>query len=329
MSFKKETEAERWNNLEFPWRWTNGDIAEVFESNSWKLAKVTRVHSQDCLFVKLLGSCVERSVHISTIRPCQTLPDDRRVVIEKDFGKLHKGARHVLPKEGKVRCHKYTYARKKSYACKIHFPANCVPHSLGLKKRPHTCLQYTEPFTRSVKKAIRNDKKRSKHQVASEESTNICGDVHQKVVDETHISASFYNRSEVFDGYRYLGVSSGPSDTEKSASSVGSCSFGSSPSRIFHSPENDASKDMGCHDDSLSLEKKHSFTMKKLSRKEIHMLELHAYRTTLRALYASGPISWDQESLMTNLRCALHISNDEHLLEVRNLISAEKGVSIR
>lgn len=53
----------------------------------------------------------------------------------------------------------------------------------------------------------------------------------------------------------------------------------------------------------------------------IHRLESHAYRCTLEALYASGPLSWEQEALLTNLRITLHITNDEHLMELRNLIS--------
>lgn len=54
---------------------------------------------------------------------------------------------------------------------------------------------------------------------------------------------------------------------------------------------------------------------------KIHRLELHAYHCTLGALYASGPLSWEQEALLTNLRITLHISNDEHLMELRNLKS--------
>lgn len=53
----------------------------------------------------------------------------------------------------------------------------------------------------------------------------------------------------------------------------------------------------------------------------IHMLELHAYRSTLQALYASGPLSWEQESLLTNLRLSLNITNEEHLLHLKQLLS--------
>lgn len=51
---------------------------------------------------------------------------------------------------------------------------------------------------------------------------------------------------------------------------------------------------------------------------EIHRLEMHAYRCTMEALHASGPLSWEQEELVTNLRLLLHITNDEHLKELRN-----------
>jgi len=54
----------------------------------------------------------------------------------------------------------------------------------------------------------------------------------------------------------------------------------------------------------------------------VHELELHAYKSTVQALHASGPLSWEQESLLTNLRMSLHISNEEHLLQIRNLLSA-------
>lgn len=54
---------------------------------------------------------------------------------------------------------------------------------------------------------------------------------------------------------------------------------------------------------------------------EVHRLELHAYRCTMEALYASGPLSWEKELLLTDLRLSLHISNDEHLMEIKNLVS--------
>lgn len=50
--------------------------------------------------------------------------------------------------------------------------------------------------------------------------------------------------------------------------------------------------------------------------------ELYTYRSTLGGLFASGPLSWEQEASLTDLRLSLNISDDEHLMEVRSLISA-------
>ncbi|URE37790.1 hypothetical protein MUK42_26212 [Musa troglodytarum] len=54
----------------------------------------------------------------------------------------------------------------------------------------------------------------------------------------------------------------------------------------------------------------------------VHELELHAYHSTVEAFHASGPLSWEQESLLTNLRLSLNISNEEHLHHLRHLLSA-------
>ncbi|CAL5443199.1 unnamed protein product [Camellia sinensis] len=61
---------------------------------------------------------------------------------------------------------------------------------------------------------------------------------------------------------------------------------------------------------------------------EIRRLELHAYRCTIEALNALGPLSWEQETLVTNLRLSLHISNDEHLMELRNLVSTATSMPL-
>ncbi|KAL6893903.1 hypothetical protein ACP4OV_008001 [Aristida adscensionis] len=60
---------------------------------------------------------------------------------------------------------------------------------------------------------------------------------------------------------------------------------------------------------------------------DVHGLELAAYRSTMRALYASGPLTWEQESLLTNLRLSLNISNEEHLLQLRRLLSSSSSSS--
>lgn len=68
-------------------------------------------------------------------------------------------------------------------------------------------------------------------------------------------------------------------------------------------------------------EKQHFLVKEDVLKAEVHKLELHAYCRTLEAFHASGPLSWERETLVTNLRLALNISNDEHLMVLRNLIS--------
>lgn len=126
------------------------------------------------------------------------------------------------------------------------------------------------------------------------------------------------------------------SDYDSDACSVGSCSANSNgmikfPSDVLAGLSNDAdarSSDAesfccrGDDEENCSLPLKEEEEEEETSR--IHRLELHAYRSTLVAIHASGPLSWDQEALLTSLRITLHISNDEHLMEIRNLISSRK-----
>eukprot|EP01018_Ginkgo_biloba_P026199 Gb_40599 [translate_table: standard] len=56
---------------------------------------------------------------------------------------------------------------------------------------------------------------------------------------------------------------------------------------------------------------------------DVHMLELLAYRSVLKALRACGPLNWQREILLTDLRLSLHISNDEHRLELAKVCYAQ------
>lgn len=123
----------------------------------------------------------------------------------------------------------------------------------------------------------------------------------------------------------HLAAGSLPIDAESTSSSVGSCSVSASPCRSAQYPLADHRQNFcsnfGDEDEtSCELAREPSISMEQELKEETHLLELHAYRSTMMALYASGPISWEQEVLMTNLRLELNISNDEHLLELKNLV---------
>lgn len=121
---------------------------------------------------------------------------------------------------------------------------------------------------------------------------------------------------------------------DNDACSVGSCSVTNQRPNNLEIPsipllyeETDCS-DAESFNGSIS-EKKCSLPLEEEIEVSIHRLELHAYRRTLEALYASGPLSWEQEAMLTNLRIMLNISNDEHLMELKNLISAKTALSVR
>lgn len=117
-------------------------------------------------------------------------------------------------------------------------------------------------------------------------------------------------------------------DSDSDACSVGSCSIRSDSPSTYHSQERDT-----CSNYAESFYGSGNLENCRLPPNEevpssIHRLELHAYRCTLQALYASGPLSWEQEAMLTDLRTALHISNDEHLTELRNLIIGRTSIHV-
>ena len=118
-------------------------------------------------------------------------------------------------------------------------------------------------------------------------------------------------------------------DADRATCSVGSCSISNSnghglPCRVTigRNEDTDGSSsdaESFCH---LGNETGNLLLSRdKPLEAKIHGLELHAYRCTMEALYASGPLSWEKELLLTDLRLSLHISNDEHLMEIKNLVS--------
>lgn len=155
-----------------------------------------------------------------------------------------------------------------------------------------------------------------------------------------NLHASFNNRMAAFseigsgtgkpniNGRYFVPTSLEPNYAESSAfCSVASC--GSSDRAPILSPhhsvtERNLDTDSQSDDAESSSGREYgtcAFPTKEGLAVEIHKLELHAYRSTMVALYASGSLNWEQEVMLTNLRLTLHISNDEHLSELRRLLS--------
>ncbi|CAN7018027.1 unnamed protein product [Brassica oleracea var. botrytis] len=112
------------------------------------------------------------------------------------------------------------------------------------------------------------------------------------------------------------------SDDTSDACSVGSCSpirYDESTSFLDGSSSQDA--------DSCSSDAESSKGCRQEVRRSCRP-ELSTYRSTLGKLFAQGPLNWDQEASLTDLRLSLDISTDEHLMEIRNLTSSA-GTSLQ
>lgn len=124
-------------------------------------------------------------------------------------------------------------------------------------------------------------------------------------------------------------------DRESVASSVGSCnmdmdglstvSFG--PIETGNSSDTESSS---CGYTSIKIKKSNFPANGSDAADVVHMLELDEYRSSIERLHASGPnITWEQETWITNLRLRLNISNEEHLMQIRNLISDDNSTTYR
>ncbi|XP_029118519.1 uncharacterized protein [Elaeis guineensis] len=323
--------------VKVPRSWVAGDIVEVFDNNSWKLAEVSKVVARDFYFVRLLGSFREFRVHISDLRVRQSWQDNKWVVIQKESGRCNDGLMNSQTKIVKF---------------SSQLPQSCIElEKYGVDEQ--ICVEnnngYAEPTSRSMKKRslpvdtctgtnrkMRAVQKEGKHQqIIGRHSSQLLEKVDavaspRKMLGEKYMHASLNHRiyemgsdkqKPLADvGYRFIG-SVGPNDAESVSSSVGSCSPSKSLYRSFHYPIASPPQGLDNHfddaDSSCVSGRDFPLHAKKALEEEIHHLELHAYHSTMLALYASGPLSWEKEALMTNLRLMLHISNDEHLLELR------------
>jgi len=212
----------------------------------------------------------------------------------------------------------------------------------GSRKRSRFCSPKVEASTRAEAGKKIGGKKEGKRQrllVADSsklpEKVDACASS-RIIHDGIYMGASLNNRTTGFpesglnwgnpneDVYFFLG-SLEHSDSDSLSSSAGSCSPNSSPYRSYDHPKSNATHDMDTGDEASSVSGRKPFEpTREGGTAEIHQLELNAYRSIIVALYASGPLSWEREALLTNLRLMLHITNDEYLFELRHLNNYQK-----
>ncbi|XWS71968.1 hypothetical protein CRYUN_Cryun02cG0000200 [Craigia yunnanensis] len=341
--------------------WFPGDVVEVFDNFSWKMATILGVLAKQYILVGLLGSSLEFKVCKFDILVRQSWQNDEWVVIGKDSGSSEDG------KHGENSTLRYNQNSSSQFQNMIrrrnrHMKVDCGPvnkkvndqesviaSTKTLKRGCYSQLKI-QAGARQKLRAVEKDERLYRLDAANPS-------IHEQVdavafprdmLGGKYIHASVNNRtglSEVHADRRkpngavgcYFAENLETNDADRVTCSVGSCSVSSNnlhklPHHVSTGPNDDV--DGQCSDaesfcPSGDEEGNCLLPTKEELAAEIHKIELHAYRCTMEALHASGPLSWEQEALVTNLRLSLHISNDEHLMELRNLISADSSIPIR
>jgi hypothetical protein len=237
---------------------------------------------------------------------------------------------------------------------RMNFLDSHIVSSKTLKRGSPYCYSQVEAYDGVAHKFRAIEKEGRCHRVKAANSSTLPKQVDaitfpRDMLDEECINTSFNNRttgiSEVDVERRKptgavgcsFAINLESNYADSVTSSVGSCSVSSNSSYKLphHVSAGHIEEDDGHSSDAESFfqwgyeEGNCLLPTKEELAAEIHRLELHAYRCTIEALHASGPLSWEQEELVTNLRLSLHISNDEHLMQLRHLGSADTKIPVR
>ncbi|KAJ0971252.1 hypothetical protein J5N97_019211 [Dioscorea zingiberensis] len=286
--------------------WMVGDIVDAFVNDSWVHAEVLELEGRNFAFVRILGTTRVFGTRITDFRLPQSWEDNKWVMIHK-----------------KMRaCNNVDRERQTAPADSSSFPSFSISTMesssdpsfrkgardfgdvnlvrKGISKKPRMRLPPGADCSGASRK-LRIVKEGKKHQP-------------HKVLSEKCRHASLKNN-----------VTTGCLEADIDLESVGSCSINnglhpspnhqtSMPSHDFNIQDDDAESPFR-----LGVNPCVSSILTVKDRRP----ELVAYRYAMTALHASGPLKWEDETSLTNLRLALHISNDEHLSELKHFVSPE------
>ncbi|KAL6996548.1 hypothetical protein U1Q18_006682 [Sarracenia purpurea var. burkii] len=320
--------------------WVPGNHVEAFQNMSWKTATIVKALGGNNFLIRLLGESREFRAHRSLLRVRMYWQDDK-------WSMIGQGDAHCTVSMKK----KHADANKKLYVggdC-LQFEKNrgVMDDCFFTKKRKKVSAvgsTYIEAHDIAVQKVRAIEKDVGPKQIYAENISplrkkvdayispqeTICGkylhtNFHVETTGFSEIDTGRWTSNE-FNDRSILGR---PVDTDSRASSAGSCSVANGLSYCSIKYEN---LDTNCFSSVAESFCGPGYEEEKcyLSKNEelVHRLELHSYRSAMKELYASGPLSWEDEMKVTNIRRALHISNDEHLMEVRNLIASDTRTPI-
>ncbi|XP_074567586.1 uncharacterized protein LOC141824236 [Curcuma longa] len=303
-------------------RWIASDIVEVFDAFSWRVGKIVKVLKGDRVVIKLFGSIQLRQYSVSDLRIPQVWQKNQLNLVDKANRKKEVACDYA-PSD-------FNFARKQDFGANrgiIKQDAN----SLSVKHKRVGCTSirnlkrnldsYCRISSAELDRITDKKKKWSRTVVPK-------GDDGQHVFCRGTIARNAMgNKRE--DVMNLLSIPLMVSEEEEGDDecSVASCSSGKEALvHSHHSGHLKGTKFTSTDDAMSSCSSKRMKEFQSEYRDElaanVHELELHAYRSTVQAFHALGPLSWEQESLLTNLRLSLNISNEEHLLHLRHLLSA-------
>ncbi|KAG2319532.1 hypothetical protein Bca52824_012745 [Brassica carinata] len=277
-------------------QWKSGELVEVLDDFSWKAATVREELSGKYYVVRLLGTSAEFTFHRANVRVRQSWQDERWVAIGKVSGSA-KSSTLTGPD-----LHRKLQPQMKSIL--LREPSVVSPRVLK-RPLPHNWSECAESYTGNPKK-IRPLEASSKNP-----QTGCCQMV--------RVRSKGFSESSVRGGSFLVADDCYDSD----ACSVGSCSATSYDGSNMRTcmPDGSRHQEDSCSSDAESYcgvgeeaRRKHSLADDGARRS--CRSELYTYRSTLGDLFASGPLSWEQETSLTDLRLSLNISDDEHLMEL-------------
>ncbi|PON94993.1 Agenet domain containing protein [Trema orientale] len=307
-------------------RWVAGDVAEVFDTHCWRVGKVAKVLRNGRLVIKFFGFIQLKEFHVSSLRTHQVWHENKWSVIVKV--RYHEqeanNSRHTTSNQ----CWSLVCSEPVEKLCEETCSKD-QDEMRNLKKKSHAFG--SQPESKNLILGERNKKRTSNHAAEGCKRSLIRNhSLFRQVGNSNFHQVGLDNNIKPEKETNFWLHSSVQPAEDSNQCSVASCSLNETSDftsgschklieKISHSSDAESSS-------FPSLSSKRKTLLPSFGRKlevDIHNLELKAYKSTVLALYASGPLSWEQESMLTNLRLSLHISNDEHLLQLRHLLAAQ------
>ncbi|RCV09751.1 hypothetical protein SETIT_2G054700v2 [Setaria italica] len=292
-------------------RWVLGDVTEVLDHNSWRLGKITEVLKNDYFVIRLVDFIQPREFHISCLRIPHAYHSKQLTVADRDH-RAYEDDDHNTKRKAANFC-----ASTSARTVKRKLEASTMPPS-DLVRRTGKKQKVAAYEVRQVTKNVLPLKMSARNDIGGDRFcrplSGKCNDLAKSNNTKRKPDCKVLPSSEIPLHIR-----------EENECSVASCSV--NYMEYCTNDDEQSVRICGCFPDdamsacpSMSAQENNDDNGSGLHM-NIHELELQAYQSTVRAFHAAGPLTWEQESLLTNLRLSLNISNEEHLLQLRHLLS--------